>query len=378
MGGMLTHGGRWTSCLIALVLAAMTATTAVAQSAGAVVGTVRDATGAPLPRVEMVVEGTTRVSRTDESGAYALADLPAGRVVILARRLGYEPARQAVEVVAGESRTLDWRLQAAALRMDALAVTARREPSDSRLAGFRQRSEDKSSGHIITRDRIEQTGNRNLIDAIRSIPGVRTLPGGRAGRTVRLRGARCAPLVFIDGFPATATEFDLDAVDLHMVEGIEVYPSSSSLPPEFFGPRGLEQCGVIAIWSRPTQPRAPRPPQTGRDAERAAEETRRRAFTAGQVDIAAEMTTAEPEVIYPDSLWRSNASGSATLEFVVDERGRIDWATLRVVSATHEAFARAVEQALVAIRWYPAERQGRPVAQLVVLPVRFSRDVPDA
>jgi TonB family protein len=298
-------------------------------------------------------------------------------VRLLARRIGFSASRRDILGVPGEVLRIDWVLRSSAATMDAITVVGRREPSDSRLAGFRARAEAKSAGHFVTRERIEQSGSRNVLDALRGIPGVRMGALARGpGRTVRLRGARCPPLVFLDGFPAAATEFELESIDLNMVEGLEVYPSSSSLPPEFFSARGLEQCGVIAIWSRPAQARRPRAQAVVQRGDSvAAERVRARAHTADQVDQMAELTGGTPAIVYPDSLHRANVRGEATLEFVVGADGKVDWRTLRVVSATHPLFAEALRQALSAARWLPARAGGSPVAQLVVLPAVF--DVED-
>ena len=51
--------------------------------------------------------------------------------------------------------------------------------------------------------------------------------------------------------------------------------------------------------------------------------------------------------------------------FVVDSAGRVAPGSLEIVRATHELFADAVRVALERTRFVPAERAGRPVAQLV-------------
>jgi len=75
-------------------------------------------------------------------------------------------------------------------------------------------------------------------------------------------------MFYLDGFPATSGPMDLDMIDLSGVEGIEVYAGMTSIPAEFMGVVGGEQCGVIAVWSRPTRPRrrdhAGRPGRSGK------------------------------------------------------------------------------------------------------------------
>ena len=42
----------------------------------------------------------------------------------------------------------------------------------------------------------------------------------------------------------------LDIVDPSTVEGIEIYPGASTVPPQFNTREGNTICGVIVIWTR--------------------------------------------------------------------------------------------------------------------------------
>jgi TonB family protein len=341
---------------------------------GTLAGTVKTDAGAVVVGAQVVVEGFEGRTVTREDGTFSLAGVPAGTVRATARRLGYRPGRREVVVPAGGTARVDFVLIRNPTEMTPIAVTARKEPYDARLSGFRDRVEKRASGYLFTREQIERSANRSTMDLVRGIPGVRIMTNPRGtgqARSVRFRSNRCPPLVFIDGMAASTGEFDLETLDLNMVEGVEVYLSSTSMPPEFFAvSRGQEQCGVIAVWSRPTQLRTPRPRRPA-DAEEA--ESRRAALPADSVDEAAFTLGGDPEIVYPDSLWRESAAGEVTLEFVVDDRGRLDWSSLKVVNETHPYFTRAVLEALASARWEAARLGGRRVAQLVRYPVRFAR-----
>lgn len=344
---------------------------------GVVRGVVRDGQGTPVANAEVQWTPSGTVVRSKDDGSYLLSGVPKGAVTIRVRRVGYLPQEREFTVADQGWVTADWRLERAPQQMAVLNVNARKDPSDGRLAGYRARLEAQRGGHFITRERIEQSGNRSLLDAFRGIPGVRIgTPerGGNAGKLVRFRSSTCQPLVFIDGFAATAADFDFESIDLNMVEGIELYLSSNSVPPALIGSRGLEQCGVVAVWSRPVQLRVPRAKGTDeRRAELVKELAAGTVLTAEQVDLTAAVANGELEVLYPEPLWRTGVSGQATVEFVVDARGRLDWGTLAVVSATNEAFGRAIMEALVPVRWDAAAKGRTPVAQLVVLTIEFTR-----
>lgn len=225
-----------------------------AQERGAsIVGRVRDSTGAPIPGAEVGVSGAAVRVRSDAAGAFRLTGLLPGPATLIARRLGYEEYSTQLRLWAGQVNTVVILLVPTAAHVEGVEVKAPRTASDSRLAGFRARSKT-NLGYYVTRERIDRANSTFLSDMLREIPGVKVGPMRNQGRSIRLRGATCAPLVFIDGSPASAGEFDVDIVDLQSVEGIEVYSGSASIPPEFAGPRDMDRCGVIAIWSRPAGP----------------------------------------------------------------------------------------------------------------------------
>lgn len=74
---------------------------------------------------------------------------------------------------------------------------------------------------------------------------------------------------------------------------------------------------------------------------------------------------------YPDALQRTGVEGRVEVEFVVDERGRVDMKSVRVIDSTHELFTRAVRNALGGMRFSPARINGVAVRQFVRLPVVF-------
>ncbi|MBV9881054.1 MAG: TonB family protein, partial [Gemmatirosa sp.] len=91
-----------------------------------------------------------------------------------------------------------------------------------------------------------------------------------------------------------------------------------------------------------------------------------------QVDRPAAMNPEFPlEPTYPDSLKSARTGGSAIVEFVVDQEGRVETETISVVMASHPAFGRAARDAAFSVRFVPALFHGGPVRQIVQLPVQF-------
>lgn len=82
--------------------------------------------------------------------------------------------------------------------------------------------------------------------------------------------------------------------------------------------------------------------------------------------------TASGKPRYPDMLRQSGVDGRVLIRFTVDTLGRIDPASVAVLSTTHELFTQSVRAALPAFRFRPAESGGRRVPALAEMPFEFT------
>jgi len=224
---------------------------AAQQSVGAISGTVRDSGGTPVMSVEVRGGAKTAVwTRTDSAGAYHLGGLPAGKTQLVFRRLGFEPVTKDV-VVSERAQTVDVTMEMLPAEMAALITEASTRVREM-LRDFWQRRE-QGNGHFITRADIEDRQPMNLSDMMRSIPGMQLI-SHRVGTEATLRFARnagghdCPPQYYIDGVMARG--FNIDDMPPSDVEGIEIYPGVSTVPPQFKSVTGTSACGVVVIWSR--------------------------------------------------------------------------------------------------------------------------------
>jgi TonB family protein len=343
---------------------------------GTISGVVRDSSGAGIAGAEVSIAGTGLRAHTNSQGEFRLTNVPAGAVSVGVRRLGFVPAVASIVIAANETAAISVIVAPLAQSLAAIIVRGDRRFEDyGRLAGFYQRRSRSSGGHFITREQIDQRNPAQLTDLFRNVPGARIF-SSTFNNVVRFRGMRCAPLVWLDGFPATAAEFDLDTLDPYIVEGIEVYLGVATVPPEFRWVRGGGSCGAIVIWTgfeerRRKARRAASPP-----AELAKQVDERRLFTADQVDVAARADSSSAvRPAYPDSLYREHVTGQVLVEFVVDTTGLVVLESVSGISSTHTLFTDAVRRALRDARFYPATIAGRKVRQLVQLPVKFERPV---
>lgn len=242
--------------LLALVAASAVAqqptVPAAPRQTRVVAGIIRDSAGAPLGGSQVSL-GARGPVPTSPDGRFVITGVPVGLAELAVHRVGYRPFSMDVDVEAAARDSIDVVLQPLPVRLAGVTATAkmRADPPDSRLDGFRQRSV-RHIGYFITRDQIDRKTNKRLVDALRGIPGVRTVSSSM-GRSVRLGASRCPPLVFVDGFPATAGSFDLESVDVSSLEGVEVYENMATIPADLLGPGDTNRCGVIALWSRPAR-----------------------------------------------------------------------------------------------------------------------------
>lgn len=327
-------------------------------------GVVTDTDGLAIIGAVVSVTNTSLASKTDQRGEFRITGMPAGLVEVRARRIGFVPETQRVEISAPDKPAL-LRFQLAALpaMLDRVVIRRDRMKYIGRLAGYYQRLERRSSGQFITREEFERNESRSLSQALARTPGVSSVTLRSGGGAVRMRGRSCRPLVWIDGVPMPAGEVDLDAFPVNTLQGAELYLGSTTAPLDYAGHRS--SCGSILLWSRgrDTDPSG-RSPRNPIDIEELVASLS--VYTADQVDTRAVLRSHERlEAAYPPELFATRTSGTVVAEFVVDATGRVEPGTLTIISSTHSMLIAAVRQALEQSSFAPAEKYGRAVRQVV-------------
>lgn len=342
-----------------------------ASAQGRIAGVVRDTSGAGIAGAEISLAGSDTRAASDEEGRFLLARVPAGEAAIRVRRLGFTPTSASVTVRDNATAPLAITVTELARELRPVVVRAQRHRKyTGYLAGFYERR-DQGFGRFITGDEILKRNPMELTDMLRMVPGLRVSSPGIGDASVRIRGNRCAPLVWIDGMAASAAEYDLDAIAPMSVAGIEIYSGIASVPSNFVIPFGRTVCGTIVIWSR--QGERTRGKQKAVTAAQLAELVANlQAYTADLVDEPVRMDSAAPVApVYPDSLFRARVPGRVVVEFVVDTTGRAEAETVGVVSTTDPRFTEAVRSALADARFKPARVAGHLVPQIVRQPFTF-------
>lgn len=96
------------------------------------------------------------------------------------------------------------------------------------------------------------------------------------------------------------------------------------------------------------------------------------AYFEFQVDRPVTVAEGSAAPRYPETLRQAGVQGELLVQFVVDEQGRADPATFKVLKSSHDSFSQSVREALPGMRFVPAEVKGVRVRQLVQQPFAFA------
>jgi len=220
-----------------------------AAQTGTVSGTVSRADGTPIDGARVSVPLPARSATTDQAGHYALRGLPAGHYRITVSAIGQRLARRDVDVSAGQTTTLDVRLEKGPLMLSGIVTSATRTPAEAgRVAG---------TVNVLTSEQIRTSPARETQDLLREIPGVElartsSLVGGSA-QIVSIRGVdEGRTAVLFDGIPvndAWGEWIDWGRVPKSLVERVEVLEGGGS---NLYGNGAMG--GVISFFAKPIAP----------------------------------------------------------------------------------------------------------------------------
>jgi outer membrane receptor protein involved in Fe transport len=188
-------------CAIAALVFAAMARLGVAQGTGSITGRVTDsASHHPLIAAQVYVNGTTLRAFTDQSGRFHFENVPLGAVTLRAVVIGYKQAARTVTVAAGEAAAADFALEAAAVGLEAVVVTA---------TGAQTQREQGNAVHTV--DPVDIAGKAPVLDMSNLLnaraPGLLVQDAGGTtgtGTRVRIRGSNSLslsnePVIYVDG-----------------------------------------------------------------------------------------------------------------------------------------------------------------------------------
>jgi len=159
----------------------------------------------------------------------------------------------------------------------------------------------------------------------------------------------------------------------------------ASARPEFRPPRVEIQLNSVNIPDRPAPPSADASLRSATERQRTSDTNRADTSNEPSRPKSLDVVTAHtsPQIIgrvpdpgFPDALLRSGTrEGQAVVRFMVNEKGRVDVASMIVEQSDDDLFTAAVRDVLPLFRFEPARTLGlesRPVAAWVSVPFRFT------
>ena len=207
-------------------------------------GTVTDAASLrPVSDARVFIAGTAVQAFTDVEGSYRLSEVPAGEVEMRLERLGYASVDSTLQVAAGQTTAVDFRILVSAIALDELLVTA---------TGLQRRRElGNATAAIRVDDELERAAPVNLTALLQGrATGVQVLQSsGTVGTasTIKIRGNGTislsnTPLIYIDGSRVSnsvqsgpgvggQTTSRLNDLTLEDIESVEIVrgPSAATL-----------------------------------------------------------------------------------------------------------------------------------------------------
>ncbi len=169
---------------------------------GVVEGTVTTAGGAWLDGVVVLVQGTHRSAVTDSRGFYRITAVPVGSHLLLARRVGYEPAGVQIRVAADQVARVDVAIAPAPMVLSDIVVSATREAE--------RRVEVPITIGVIDSALLRFVQPSHPSELMNKIPGVWVNVTGGEGHMTAIRqplGTDPVYLFLEDGVPSRSTGF---------------------------------------------------------------------------------------------------------------------------------------------------------------------------
>jgi TonB-dependent starch-binding outer membrane protein SusC len=187
------HVKGFLPCLMFVVIMAFSAGAWAQQRT--ISGTVTDDTGAPLPGVTVVVQGTTTGTVTDVDGGYQL-QVPADAEILVYSYIGM--AKQAVDIA--NQSTINVTMLPDMIGVDEVVVVG---------YGTRMREELTGAVSSISEEKLQVSTAPSVVSRMQGqVSGVTVTQANRPGgdATIRVRGVgtinNANPLFIIDGVPA--------------------------------------------------------------------------------------------------------------------------------------------------------------------------------
>ena len=211
---------RFRQFLFLFALVVIGTTTAAWAQTGVVRGTVVDVGGGVLPGANVMVQGTSIGAASDVDGEFTIRAVPAGPQVLVASYIGYQRVEVPVDVVAGETVTVEIAMSWEGLVGDEVVITAQ---ARGQTQAINEQLASRSIVNVVSSDRIRELPDESAAAAVSRLPGVSLQNGDQ----IVVRGIEAKfNTVAVNGvqLPSTTTDrtTGIGFISSNMLAGIEV------------------------------------------------------------------------------------------------------------------------------------------------------------
>lgn len=213
--------------LLLLLTVLITHHVTIAQTNSTISGLVTDSSGTAIKHATIRLTKPNKVITADERGKFSFGNLASGNYTLTVTAVGFEPAKQVIELAEGETKEISLLLTPASESLlNEVIVTSRKRE---------QLKEDLTSSVTIVNSksiRELQTVNNNISDILSiSVPGLGLSSGTSSNWGQSLRGRQI--LVMVDGVPQSTPlrngSVDMRTIDANVIERIEVIRGATSI-----------------------------------------------------------------------------------------------------------------------------------------------------
>jgi TonB-dependent receptor len=160
-------------------------TAAAQEGKGTIAGNITDSTGAVLVGAQVSLEPDGTHIGSDAQGRYFINGINTGSHTVTISYVGFTPVTQTVNVVAGQTTTVDAKLTVQSAS-DSMVVTAERLSAEAEAINVERTSDNLVQ--ILPAEVIRSLPNANLADALGRLPSVTLERDEGEGKYVQIRG----------------------------------------------------------------------------------------------------------------------------------------------------------------------------------------------
>jgi hypothetical protein len=235
---------RFATVVVVALAAVASAQSERPRGSSVIIGIVADTDLHPIPLADVSIGGSSVHVTADSAGRFRITNLPTGRFVLIARRIGFQPGVSAIDIAERDTLWLAFTLDAAAQELAAVVVTER--TLSWKLEQFKQRRK-LGFGQFFTRADIDKINPIQVVDILRRAMAVRISSGGQTALSARYG---CIMPVYLDGIPVPEVRLDYLPPPNEMA-AVEVYAGAATMPVWLPTPAGSgKSCGAILFWTK--------------------------------------------------------------------------------------------------------------------------------